>query len=85
MDAILTAAPPSINPRKLVLMADIFLTSYFTASNALLAVEKSVIQNSTALVLGCGFIGIYVLISALEYKPKHVLAIDRVQSRLDLA
>lgn len=84
-DATLTAAPPSMDPRKLVLMADIFPTGYFAASNALSALEKSVIQNSTVLVLGCGPVGICALVSALEYKPKHVLAIDGVQSRLDLA
>lgn len=37
------------------------------------------------MLIGLGPVGLCALINALEYKPKHVLAVDSVQSRLDLA
>lgn len=84
-DATLVAAPPSIDPKKLVLMADIFPTGYFAAKNAFGNMHTEEIQTSTVVLLGCGPVGICALISALEYKPHKILAIDNIQSRLDLA
>jgi len=37
------------------------------------------------VVIGCGPVGLCALINAESYKPKHLLAVDSVQSRLDLA
>lgn len=37
------------------------------------------------MVIGCGPVGLCALINAEEYKPKHLLAVDSIQSRLDLA
>lgn len=37
------------------------------------------------LLFGCGPVGICALISALDYKPKTLIAIDSVSSRLALA
>lgn len=37
------------------------------------------------MVIGCGPVGLCALIAALEYKPKHIFAIDSVPSRLELA
>ncbi|KAL4980344.1 chaperonin 10-like protein [Aspergillus desertorum] len=39
----------------------------------------------TVVIVGCGPVGLCALINALEYKPKHVLAVDCVPSRLELA
>ena len=36
-------------------------------------------------MIGCGPVGLCALINALDYKPKHLLAVDGVQSRLDIA
>ena len=36
-------------------------------------------------MIGCGPVGLCALINALEYKPKALLAIDGVESRLELA
>ena len=84
-DSTLFAIPSSIDEKKLVLMADILPTGYFAAMNAFSGLDAKEIGDSTVLLFGCGPVGICALISTLEYKPKKVLAIDSVPSRLDLA
>ncbi|KAJ5102487.1 hypothetical protein N7532_003016 [Penicillium argentinense] len=84
-DSTLFQAPAAIDEKKLVLMADIFPTGYFAASNAFRSLEPKAIANSTVLLFGCGPVGICALVSALEYRPKHLIAIDSVPSRLQLA
>lgn len=84
-DSTLFPAPAEIDEKKLVLMADIFPTGYFAASNGFRSLEPKAIENSTVLLFGCGPVGICALVSALEYRPKHLIAIDSVPSRLQLA
>ncbi|KAJ5195603.1 uncharacterized protein N7498_009041 [Penicillium cinerascens] len=84
-DSTLCHSPAAIDEKNLVLMADIFPTGYFAARNAFQALENQAIQNSTVLLFGCGPVGICALVSALEYQPKHLIAIDSVPSRLQLA
>lgn len=84
-DSTLVHAPSGIDQKKLVLMADIFPTGYFAASNAFHTMTETAIRNSTVLLFGCGPVGICALISALTYSPKHLVAIDSVPSRLQLA
>jgi len=36
-------------------------------------------------LLGCGPVALCALVNILDYKPKHLLAVDAVESRLDLA
>lgn len=84
-DSTLFHAPPEIDEKKLVLMADIFPTGYFAASNAFRALDPEEIQQSTVLLFGCGPVGLCAIASALEYKPKHLLAIDSVPARLEVA
>jgi threonine dehydrogenase-like Zn-dependent dehydrogenase len=66
-------------------MADIFPTGYFAASNAFRALDPEEIQQSTVLLFGCGPVGLCAIASALDYKPKHLLAIDSVPARLEVA
>jgi Threonine dehydrogenase and related Zn-dependent dehydrogenases len=40
---------------------------------------------STVLLFGCGPVGICAPVSALEYQPRHLIAIDRITPRLQLA
>jgi threonine dehydrogenase-like Zn-dependent dehydrogenase len=84
-DSTLEKAPATIDEKKLVLMADIFPTGYFAASNALAGLNPTEVHDSTIVVIGCGPVGLCALINALEYKPKHVLALDSVESRVQLA
>ncbi len=84
-DATAVTAPPGIDEKKLVLMADIFPTGYFAAANAFRGFEQETISQSVVVLIGCGPVGLCALINALEYKPRIVLAVDRVESRLALA
>jgi threonine dehydrogenase-like Zn-dependent dehydrogenase len=84
-DSTLFHAPPEIDEKKLVLMADIFPTGYFAASNAFKALDPEDIQQSTVLLFGCGPVGLCAIASALDYKPKHLIAIDSVPARLEVA
>jgi threonine dehydrogenase-like Zn-dependent dehydrogenase len=84
-DATAVTAPEGIDEKKLVLMADIFPTGYFAAANAFRGFDQDTISQSVVVLIGCGPVGLCALINALEYKPKVVIAVDRVESRLALA
>lgn len=78
-------APPEIDDQCLVLMADIFPTGYFGAKNVFTRLSPDEIANGTIVVVGCGPVGICAIIAALEYKPKHLFAVDSVENRLEQA
>lgn len=84
-DGSVVKAPKEINDKALVLMADIFPTGFFGATNAFNAIGTQPPSEVTAVVIGCGPVGLCAIVSALEYKPKHLFAIDGVDSRLELA
>ncbi|EWC46170.1 hypothetical protein DRE_04548 [Drechslerella stenobrocha 248] len=69
-----------------VLMADIFPTGYFAASNAVKMLPPSQpLSDATFVVLGLGPVGICALVALQSFNPKRVFAIDSVESRLGLA
>ncbi|XHF97410.1 hypothetical protein AWENTII_000996 [Aspergillus wentii] len=84
-DGSVMKAPEGIDEKLLVLMADIFPTGYFAASNAFKGYTQEQIAEQTVVLIGCGPVGLCALINALEHKPKHILAVDSVPSRLELA
>lgn len=84
-DSTLFHVPAAVYEEKLVLMADIFPTGYFASSNAFSGISQEAIESSTVLLFGCGPVGICALVGALEYRPKHLIAIDSVPDRLALA
>ncbi|KAF2400180.1 alcohol dehydrogenase [Trichodelitschia bisporula] len=84
-DTTVMKAPPGIEEDKLVLMADIFPTGYFAASNGFKHFTPEQISEATVVLIGCGPVGLCALVNVLEYKPKNLLAVDGVESRLDLA
>ena len=84
-DSTAMKAPEDIADNALVLMADIFPTGYFAANNAFKDMTKEQISEATVVLIGCGPVGLCALINAENYKPKHLLAVDSIQSRLDLA
>ncbi|KAI1611265.1 S-glutathione dehydrogenase [Exophiala viscosa] len=84
-DSTVVKAPANIEENKLVLMADIFPTGYFAAANAFRGFDEQTISQSVVLLIGCGPVGLCALVNALEYKPKALLAIDGVPSRLEQA
>lgn len=69
----------------LVLMADIFPTGWFAANNAFKLMTAEQIADATVVVIGCGPVGLCAVTNAVEYKPKHLFAVDSIPSRLDLA
>lgn len=78
-------APSEIDDKALVLMADIFPTGFFGATNAFKLLSPEQITESTVVVIGCGPVGLCAVIAAANFKPKHLFAVDSVDSRLDLA
>ncbi|KAL9099051.1 MAG: hypothetical protein Q9163_005395 [Psora crenata] len=84
-DTTAVKAPEGIVDNALVLMADIFPTGYFAANNVFKDMTNEQIADATVVLIGCGPVGLCALINAETYKPKHLLAVDSVQSRLDLA
>jgi threonine dehydrogenase-like Zn-dependent dehydrogenase len=84
-DGTLVAAPAAIDEKKLVLMADIFPTGYFAARNAFRGWDEEVVRGSTVVLFGCGPVGLCALISALEYRPAALIAVDSVPDRLERA
>jgi len=84
-DSTAVIAPPGIDEKKLVLMADIFPTGYFAAMNAFKGLEHADIWESTVVLIGCGPVAMCALVNALEYRPKHLIAIDSVPERLERA
>ncbi|KAF6843682.1 alcohol dehydrogenase, GroES-like domain-containing protein [Colletotrichum musicola] len=84
-DGTAMKAPSTISDKALVLMADIWPTGFFGARNGFNMLSEEERSNATAVVIGCGPVGLCAIVSALEYRPKHVFAIDSVDSRLELA
>jgi threonine dehydrogenase-like Zn-dependent dehydrogenase len=78
-------APPGIKEEALVLMADIFPTGMFAAKNAFKHSTPEEIKNSVVVLIGCGPVALCALCNITDYAPKHILAVDSVPSRLELA
>jgi len=84
-DGTVMKAPSHIEDKALVLMADIFPTGFFGAKNAFKEMTPEQVKSSTVVVVGCGPVGLCAIIAAKEHGPKHLFAIDSVDSRLNLA
>lgn len=84
-DSTAMKAPEGIADNALVLMADIFPTGCFAADNGFKDLSKEQISEATVVLIGCGPVGLCALINVENYKPKHLLAVDSIQSRLELA
>lgn len=84
-DGSVVKAPAKIREHLLVLMADIYPTGYFAAYNAFRGVQEEIHRQSVVLVVGCGPVGLCALVAALDYKTRHVIAIDSIESRLEQA
>lgn len=78
-------APENIPEKTLILMADIFPTGYYGVKSAISMAATVDISQSTMVIVGCGPVGLCALVAALHFKPKHLFAIDSIDSRLQLA
>ncbi|KAF7561865.1 hypothetical protein G7046_g2283 [Stylonectria norvegica] len=84
-ESTVVQAPKEIEDLKLCLMADIFPTGCYAASNDLNQLHREHTEDSIVVLIGCGPVGICALIAALEYHPKAILAVDGIESRLSFA
>ncbi len=84
-DGTVLKAPDGIRDDVLVLMADIFPTGYFGVRNGLNLLSKEQVKEATVVVVVCGPVGLCAVISALDWKPKKVFAIDGVDDRVERA
>ncbi|KAJ4361977.1 hypothetical protein N0V83_010918 [Neocucurbitaria cava] len=84
-DSTAVKAPPGIKDEALVLMADIFPTGMFAAKNGFKHSTPEEIKDSVVVLIGCGPVALCALCNITDYKPKHILAVDSVPSRLELA
>jgi len=83
----LVKAPSSIPENMLVLMADVFPTGYFSASRFLKDVPEDQKEDITAVVLGCGPVGICAIASAIYITggKSKIFAVDSIPERLAAA
>jgi len=84
-DGTVMKTPPQVGEKALVLMADIFPTGFFGAKNAFGMLSPHERADACVVVIGCGPVGLCAIVAALDHKPKHLFAVDSVESRLELA
>ncbi|RDW83163.1 hypothetical protein BP5796_04654 [Coleophoma crateriformis] len=84
-DGTVMKASPALKDNALVLMADIFPTGFFGATNAFKHFTPEQVAEATVVVVGCGPVGLCAILAASTFKPKHLFAVDSVDSRLELA
>jgi threonine dehydrogenase-like Zn-dependent dehydrogenase len=66
-------------------MADIFPTGYFGVKSAVELSPTIDVTKSTIVVVGCGPVGLCAIACASILKPRHLFAVDSVESRLEVA
>lgn len=75
----LVKLPDEVSDEQAILISDIFPTAYFGAEIA------EIEDGDTVAVFGCGPVGQFVIASAKLLGAGRIFAVDRVQSRLDMA
>ncbi len=71
--------PPEVMDDQAILISDIFPTGYFGADIA------NIHEGSTVAVFGCGPVGQFAIASARLMGAGRVVAVDRIESRLEMA
>ncbi|RMJ09478.1 hypothetical protein BHE90_011747 [Fusarium euwallaceae] len=84
-DGTAVKAPDTISDQALLLMADIFPTGFYGVKSAMELCPSQNVQGATMVVIGCGPVGLCAILAATHYKPRHLFAIDSVESRLEQA
>jgi threonine dehydrogenase-like Zn-dependent dehydrogenase len=75
----LVKLPDNVEDDDAILLSDIFPTGYFGAKLA------EINPGNVVAVFGCGPVGLFAVISAYVLGAGRVLAIDRIESRLNMA
>ena len=71
--------PASLQDEQVLFLSDIFPTGYMAAENC------SIQRGDTVAVWGCGPVGQFAIRSAYMLGADHVIAIDRIPERLQMA
>lgn len=75
----LVKLPEDVDDDQAILLSDIFPTGYMAADIA------EITEGDTVAVFGCGPVGLFSIVSARLMGAGRVLAVDCIESRLDLA
>lgn len=75
----LVKIPDGVTDNDAIMLSDIFPTGYFGADLA------EVTPGDTVAVFGCGPVGQFAIMSARHLGAGRIIAVDRVQSRLEMA
>jgi threonine dehydrogenase-like Zn-dependent dehydrogenase len=75
----LVKLPPQTSDDQAILISDIFPTGYFGAELA------EITPGDTVVVFGCGPVGQFAIASAKLLNAGRIFAVDRIQSRLEMA
>lgn len=78
-DVNLWPSPPDLSDEQVLFLTDILPTGYYAADNA------NIKPGQTVVIIGCGPVGLFALLSAQLFGPAAVLVIDRVGYRLEKA
>lgn len=78
-DATLKTLPADLHAEEGILLGDVLSTGVYCAERA------EVDADGLYVVLGCGPVGLMAVVGALERGARNLLAVDGVQTRLDLA
>ncbi|HLI84479.1 MAG TPA: zinc-binding dehydrogenase [Bryobacteraceae bacterium] len=71
--------PDEVDDQEAILLSDIFPTGYFAADIA------NIHAGHTVAVFGCGPVGQFTIASAMHMGAGRVIAIDTIESRLEMA
>ena len=78
-DSTLVNIPGNLDPKYALLAGDILSTGYFCAENA------EIRPGGLYVVIGCGPVGLLTIMSAFEQGAQHIVAIDTIPERLEIA
>ncbi|KAL9933181.1 hypothetical protein V8E36_007899 [Tilletia maclaganii] len=85
-ESTLFHAPDNVPEEALILLADVFPTGYFVASNGLQLLSEPERKDAKVVILGCGPVGLCAITSATHlYGKDKVIAVDGVAERLEQA
>ncbi|MFH0729510.1 MAG: alcohol dehydrogenase catalytic domain-containing protein [Pseudomonadota bacterium] len=78
-DICLTRIPENVDDAQAVFVGDVLSTGYHAA------LEGHIETGDTVVIFGCGPVGLGALISAWQFGPRQVFAVDMLDNRLSLA
>lgn len=78
-DVNLWPTPSELSDEQVLFLTDILPTGYYAADNA------NIQPGQTVVIIGCGPVGLFALLSAQLFGPAAVIVVDRVGYRLEKA